>query len=141
MRRSTCWRDDPRGFFTLSADTLAHEDALLPINVRRLLILLRRLALRRGTGYVFEPNGPMLRRAIQRGFDLLLGELYARGAFAGATPAQAFRVVTDEGINTPAGVDAGRLFVELRVAPSLPMRFIAVRLAQSGERLSVSEEL
>jgi len=134
-------RDDPRGFFALSADTLAHEDALLPINVRRLLILLRRLALRRGTGYVFEPNGPMLRRAIQRGFDLLLGELYARGAFAGATPAQAFRVVTDEGLDTPAGVDAGRLFVELRVAPSLPMRFIAVRLAQSGERLSVSEEL
>lgn len=134
-------RDDPRGFLALSADTLAHEDALLPVNVRRLLILLRRLALRRGTGYVFEPNGPMLRRAIQRGFDLLLGELYARGAFAGATPAQAFRVVTDEGINTPAGIDAGRLFVELRVAPSLPMRFIAVRLAQSGERLSVSEEL
>lgn len=134
-------RDDPRGFLALSADTLAHEDALLPVNVRRLLILLRRLALRRGTGYVFEPNGPMLRRAIQRGFDLLLGELYARGAFAGATPAQAFRVVTDEGINTPAGVEAGRLFVELRVAPSLPMRFIAVRLAQSGERLSVSEEL
>lgn len=134
-------RDDPRGFFALSADTLAHEDALLPINVRRLLILLRRLALRRGTGYVFEPNGPMLRRTIQRGFDLLLGELYARGAFAGATPAQAFRVVTDEGINTSASVDAGRLFVELRVAPSLPMRFIAVRLAQSGERLSVSEEL
>lgn len=134
-------RDDPRGFLALSADTLAHEDALLPVNVRRLLILLRRLALRRGTGYVFEPNGPMLRRAIQRGFDLLLGELYTRGAFAGATPAQAFRVVTDEGINTPAGIDAGRLFVELRVAPSLPMRFIAVRLAQSGERLSVSEEL
>ena len=134
-------RDDPRGFLALSADTLAHEDALLPINVRRLLILLRRLALRRGTGYVFEPNGPMLRRAIQRGFDLLLGELYVRGAFAGATPAQAFRVVTDEGINTPVGVEAGRLFVELRVAPSLPMRFIAVRLAQSGERLSVSEEL
>jgi hypothetical protein len=134
-------RDDPRGFLALSADTLAHEDALLPVNVRRLLILLRRLALRRGTGYVFEPNGPMLRRAIQRGFDLLLGELYARGAFAGATPAQAFRVVTDEGINTPVGVEAGRLFVELRVAPSLPMRFIAVRLAQSGERLSVSEEL
>lgn len=134
-------RDDPRGFLALSADTLAHDAALLPINVRRLLILLRRLALRRGTGYVFESNGPMLRRAIQRGFDGLLGELYARGAFAGATPAQAFRVVTDEGINTPAGVDAGRLFVELRVAPSLPLRFIAVRLAQSGERLSVSEEL
>jgi len=31
--------------------------------------------------------------------------------------------------------------VELRVAPALPMRFIAVQLTQSGERLTVTEEL
>ncbi len=134
-------RNDPRGFFALSADTLALDAELRLINVRRLLILLRRMALRRGTMYVFEPNGPVLRRSIQRGFDLLLTELFNRGAFAGATPAQSFRVVTDEGVNPRGSVDAGRLFVELRVAPSLPMRFIAVRLAQSGERLSVVEEL
>lgn len=134
-------RNDPRGFFALSADTLALDAELRQINVRRLLILLRRLALRRGTMYVFEPNGPVLRRSIQRGFDLLMTELFNRGAFAGATPAQAFRVVTDEGVNPRGSVEAGRLFVELRVAPSLPMRFIAVRLAQNGERLSVVEEL
>ncbi len=134
-------RNDPRGFFALSADTLALDAELRLINVRRLLILLRRMALRRGTMYVFEPNGPVLRRSIQRGFDLLLTELFNRGAFAGATPAQSFRVVTDEGVSPRGSVDAGRLFVELRVAPSLPMRFIAVRLSQSGERLSVVEEL
>jgi phage tail sheath protein FI len=38
-------------------------------------------------------------------------------------------------------VDAGRMVVELRVAPSVPLSFISVRLAQSGARLSVSEEL
>lgn len=134
-------RDDPRGFLALSADTLAHDIALRPINVRRLLTLLRRLALRRGSGYVFEPNGPVLRRAVQRGFEILLEELFRRGAFAGASAAQAFRVVTDEGVNTRGSVEAGRLIVELRVAPSLPMRFIAVRLAHSGERLSVVESL
>ncbi len=136
-------RQDPRGFMTLSADTLAAEDEveLRPINVRRLLILLRRLALLRGMAYVFEPNGPQLRRAVQGGFDLLLGDLFRRGAFAGATAAQSFLVVTDDTINTPRDADAGRFIVELRVAPSLPMRFLSVLLAQSGERLTVAEEL
>lgn len=134
-------RDDPRGFFALSADTLALDEELRPINVRRLLILLRRMALRRGSSYVFEPNGPVLWRSVQRGFDLLLGDLFERGAFAGATAEQSFRVVTDEGVNPSQSVESGRFVVELRVAPSLPMRFIAVRLAQSGERLTVKEEL
>jgi Phage tail sheath C-terminal domain len=134
-------RDDPRGFLTLSADTLAHEVELRPIQVRRLLALLRRLALRRGTAWVFEPNGPALRRSIKRGFDILMSDLFRRGAFAGATPSQSFRVVTDETVNTPREADAGRLIVELHVAPAQAMRFIAVRLLQSGERLSVAEEL
>jgi phage tail sheath protein FI len=134
-------RNDPRGFLALSADTLSLDTDLRPINVRRLLILLRRLALRRGISYVFEPSSPALRRAVQRGFGTLMRELYRRGAFAGATEEQSFRVVTDDTINTPADYDAGRLLVELRVAPALPMRFISVQLAQGGERLTVTEEL
>ena len=59
----------------------------------------------------------------------------------GSTAAQSFRVVTDEGVNTPQSVDAGRFVVELRVAPSLPMRFIAVRLAQSGERSATQQQI
>ena len=133
-------RDDPRGFFTLSADTLSQDDATTPINVRRLLILLRRIALQRGATWVFEPNGPALRRAVQRGFGELMKLLFDRGAFAGATPEQSFQVITDDSLNTPEDVDAGRFIVELRVAPSLPMRFIAVRLAQSGGQASVAEE-
>jgi len=50
-------------------------------------------------------------------------------------------VVTDDTINTTADGDAGRFLVELRVAPSIPMRFISVRLAQDGPRLAVTEEL
>lgn len=134
-------RDDARGFLTLSADTLSLDAEVRPINVRRLLILLRRLALRRGVSYVFEPNSPALRRAVQRGFNLLLTDLFNRGAFAGRTAEQSFRVVTDGTINSARDQDAGRFFVELRVAPSLPMRFLSVLLTQSGERLAVTEEL
>ncbi len=134
-------RFDPRGIFALSADTLADDPEWRPIGVRRLMTLLRRLALRRGTTYVFEPNGPALRRAVQRGFTEVLMDLFRRGAFAGTTPAQSFRVVTDSTINTDRDADAGRFLVELRVAPSFPMQFLAVRLTQAGERVTVIEEL
>jgi hypothetical protein len=43
-------------------------------------------------------------------------------------------------VNTPRSVDQGRFIVELRVAPSLPMTFLTVRLVQSGDRLLVLEE-
>lgn len=134
-------REDARGFITLSADTLIDDRDLRLINVRRLLILLRRLALRRGNRYVFEPNGPTLRRAVQRGFDTLLTDMFRRGAFSGRTPEQSFRVVTDDTVNTRIDADAGRFIVELRVAPSMPMRFLSLLLSQTGERLTVTEEL
>ncbi|MFS8979346.1 hypothetical protein PO002_33515 [Cupriavidus necator] len=134
-------RADPRGFLTLSADTLSNEVELRPIPVRRLLTLLRRLVLRRGMAWVFEPNGPQLRRSVKCVFDALMNDLFRRGAFAGATPSQSFRTVTDDSLNTPQEASAGRFIVELHVAPAMAMRFIAVRLAQSGERLSVVEEL
>src|SRR5262249_46490070 len=80
-------RQEPRGFLALCADTLSDEEEqdLRPINVRRLLMLLRRLALRLGTTYVFEPNSDAFRRLVQRGFETMLGQMFARGAFAGST--------------------------------------------------------
>jgi hypothetical protein len=134
-------RDDPRGFLTLAADTLSVELEWRPINVRRLLILLRRLALRRGISYVFEPNGDTLRRSVRRGFTLLLNDLFRQGAFAGDTPDESFRVLTDRTLNTDTDRDAGRFLVELRVAPSLPLQFLTLRLMQIGARLTIAEGL
>ena len=131
-------RADPRGFISLSADTLADDIELRPINVRRLLILLRRLALRRGSQYVFEPNDAVLHRAVERGFSFLLTDLFRRGAFAGATPTDSFRVVINS-MNSKADRDNGRFVVELRVAPSLPLQFLTIRLTQHGARFSVLE--
>lgn len=132
-------RQDARGFMSMSADTLADDDDLRPINVRRLLSLLRRLALRLGTRYVFEPNDASFRRSVQRGFEAMLGEMFVRGAFAGATPQTSFQVVTGDSLNTPQSVEQGRFIVELRVAPSLPMTFMTIRLVQTGDRTSVLE--
>ncbi len=125
-------RQEPPGFLTMSALTLSPEADLQPINVRRLLILLRRLVLREGPTYVFETNDPATRRRLYYLFDALLADLYRRGALAGAAPAEAYRIVTDETINPPPSVDQGRLLVELRVAPSRPLAFLTVRLVQHG---------
>ncbi len=132
-------RQDPRGFLAMSADTLADDDDLRPISVRRLLSLLRRLALRLGARYVFEPNDASFRRSVQRGFEAMLGEMFVRGAFAGATPQTSFQVVTGDSLNTPQSIDQGRFIVELRVAPSLPMTFLTIRLVQTGDRSFVVE--
>jgi phage tail sheath protein FI len=125
----------------LSADTLSTDPDLdlRPINVRRLLMLLRRLALRLGSRYVFEPHDESFRRLVQRGFEAMLEDLFGRGAFAGATAATSFQVVTSSALNTPQSVDQGRLIVELRVRPSLPMTFLTIRLVQTDNGAFVTE--
>jgi len=42
-------------------------------------------------------------------------------------------------LNTPRSMEQGRFIVELRVAPSLPLRFLTVRLVQNGDRGFVQE--
>ncbi len=129
-------RAAPDGFLTLAAETLADHPDWTAINVRRLFCLLRRVCRRRGSRYVFEPNGPVLRRAVERGFDALLGELFRRGAFAGATEAESFRVrAGGDGLGRRPDV----LLVELRVAPALPLRFLTLQLLQQGEQIALAE--
>jgi hypothetical protein len=122
-------RRRPGQFLTLSAHTLSHERQLIQLSVRRLLILLRKLALRRGMRYVFEPNNARFRQLVQLAFERLMRELTARGALA------AYQVVTGPEINTQNDEDNGRFIVALKVAPTLPIGFITVTLLRSGEGL------
>jgi phage tail sheath protein FI len=66
--------------------------------------------------------------------------MFLRGAFAGATQDESFLVRTDISVNPPESVEQGRFIVEIRVAPSLPLEFLTVRLLQSGGDLTLSEE-
>ncbi len=132
--RANCLRHEPRGFLCLSADTLSDDPDLRLVNVRRLLSLLRRVCLRHGPTYVFEPNDEGFHRRIRRGFEAILADMLVRGAFAGATPDESYRVSTASPPNTPQSVDQGRLIVEIRVAPSIPMRFLTIRMVASGDR-------
>ena len=130
-------RQEPHGFLLLDQDTLSPDDDLRPLSVRRLLCLLRRLALLHGPRFVFEPNDAPLRRSIQLRFEELLGLMFDLGAFAGATRAQGFQVVTGDPPNTRQSIDQGELIVELKVAPSRPLAFLTVRLVNSAYGLQV----
>jgi hypothetical protein len=132
-------RSGPHGFVLSTADTLTLEADWRPVNVRRLMTLLRRVALRRGAAYVFEPNGATLRRTVERGFEAVMDELFRRGAFAGASAQAAYRVDVGDDLNVPQRNDLGQFRVDLKVAPALPLTFLTVRLARSGERLIARE--
>jgi hypothetical protein len=121
-------RQTSRGFLVLNADTLSSTRGLRSINIRRLLILLRRLALREGNNYVFEPNDEGFRDRARHHFERILSDMYTRGAFAGPTADSAYRVVADSSVNTPQSIDKGRFVVELQVAASEPLKFLKVRL-------------
>jgi phage tail sheath protein FI len=130
----------PRGFVAMDALTLHPGDEFGELHVRRLLILLRRLALREGTAFVFRSNDNALRRLAERLFEQVLGDLFVRGAFAGARHEEGYVVVADDTVNTPQSRDAGRFIVELRVAPSHPLMFLTVRLVQEGGAWQATEE-
>ena len=123
---------DPSGFMAITASTLSEAGAVRPVNVRRLIALLRRLARREGAGIVFEPNDRELQRTVRMRFERFLTDMYLRGAFAGAVPQEAFEVSAGDAVNPPESVDSGRFVVEVRVAPSRPLEFITVRLVLAG---------
>ena len=120
----------PRGVSADGQDTLALDRDARPVNVRRLLGLLHRAALERGRATVFEPNGPALWRALHRDLEGLLGQLHERGAFGPERAVEAYRVDVFPGDGRG---DDGRCVCELRVAPSLPLRFLTVRLERQDD--------
>jgi hypothetical protein len=119
-------RNDVRGFRWLSADTLSDDPDLRPVNVRRLLSLLRRVVVRDGPTYVFEPDDDALARHVERGLEAVLGELLARGAV------EAYQVVI-------GGSPDDSLLAEVKVAPARPLRFLTVQLVRTGDRVVVTE--
>jgi hypothetical protein len=130
----------PEGFLILGQDTLVTvEPDLEPLNVRRLLILIRRLALREGVRYVFQNITSTLQRQITGQFDEWMQQMLVRGAFAGLSSDDSYRVIADGSVNTQDSMDQGRFIVELQVAPSVPMQFLTVQLVQSGGQLTLSE--
>lgn len=132
-------RQEPWAFTVLSQDTLSADATLRGIHVRRLLILLRKMALRLGAEFAFEPQSDSLLGAVEARFDRALDGLFTRGAFSGRRAADAFQVTVSRGGRQPTLANEAQLVVELRVRPASALRLLTVRLTQSGAQAGVAE--
>ena len=59
-----------------------------------------------------------------------LNSLFEKGYFAGGTPLEAFFCRCDESTVTRDDQDAGRMIVQIGVAPAIPTEFIIFDLVQ-----------
>jgi hypothetical protein len=100
------------------------------INVRRLLIFLRK-SIDQGTQWVvFEPNDRSLWAKIVRNISAFLTTVWRDGALFGSTPQEAFYVKCDEETNPPEERDLGRVITEIGVAIVKPAEFVIFRISQ-----------
>ncbi len=101
---------------------------------RRTLLLIESDMRRSLAWVVFEPDSePLWARVRQQAQDLLDG-LFRQGALAGQTATQAYFVRCDRSTMTQADLDAGRLILEVGVAPRRPAEFIIIRLLFESQR-------
>ena len=122
-----------RGVVLWGARTLApsaSEWRYVP--VRRLFMMVEE-SIRRGTQWVvFEPNDERLWKSIRRDITAFLMLLWRQGALQGSTPEQAFFVKCDAETNTQDVIDAGRVVIEVGLAPVKPAEFVIFRIGHTS---------
>jgi hypothetical protein len=119
-----------RGIRILGARTLSDDPAFRYVNVRRVVLGLRRWIAGNMRWAAFEPNDPALWQRIERELGQHLASLWQRGALAGGTAAEAFSVRCNAETNPPGGREAGHVVTEIALRPSQPAEFILLRLTQ-----------
>lgn len=110
------------------------------LSTRRLFNFLRRALEPIGLSYVFEPNSPATWITLRRDIERLLRDMYARGAFAGSRPEDAFFVKIDDQLNPEDARANGILTGQIGVAPAFPLEFLVVRLILGRGVVEVTEE-
>jgi uncharacterized protein len=113
--------------------TLSRDPDYRQLSVRRLVTMLKRAVSEQVQWAVFEPNTPSLRADLRHLLEGFLRRLARAGAFSGATDEQSFFVRCDASNNPPPVVDAGRLVVDVGVAPAEPLEFIVLRIERDGD--------
>lgn len=112
----------------VGSDILASEWKYVP--VRRLALFLQE-SLLRGTQFaVFEPNGEALWASIRLALTSFMSGLYRQGAFAGASPQQAYFVKCDSETTTQSDINNGIVNVVVGFAPLKPAEFVIIQFQQ-----------
>ena len=128
------------GILVWGARTLTKDQLWRYLNVRRLFNMIEE-SIAEGTRWiVFEPNDRPLWQAIQRDVSAFLIGYWRDGALMGRTPEEAFYVKCDDETNTQEDIQAGRVIIEIGLAPVRPAEFVIFRISQyeAGTDVSVS---
>jgi hypothetical protein len=103
--------------------TLQRKDSALDrVNVRMLLIYLKKILIRTLRFFLFEPNDRYLRSEVVNTIDPMLNDVMARRGLTG------YKVVCDETNNTPIRIDRNELWVSVFLKPTRAAEFIVLNL-------------
>ncbi len=119
-----------RGILVWGARTLAGGEYRY-VPVRRLMLMVER-SLREWLQFAaVEPNAPSLWKSVEARGGAFLFDLWRQGALAGSRADEAFFIRCGLGRSmTQADLDAGRLVVEVGVAPLKPAEFVILRITR-----------
>lgn len=130
-RGVNCLRQLPgRGLRIWGARTLSPELPWSYIPLQRYRLFLE-ASITAGMKWVaFEPNGPRLWAKVRKTVADFLRRQWRAGALFGAKEEEAFRVAVGRKTMTLADITAGRLIIEIAIAPLRPSEFIVIHIAQ-----------
>lgn len=113
------------------------QSALDRVNVRMLLIYIKKNLVRLLRNFIFEPNDRILWRQVKATIDPFLADIQARRGLT------AFNVIVDETNNTPERVDRNELWVSVFLKPTRAVEFIVLNLVvlRTGASFSAEEVL
>jgi Phage tail sheath protein FI len=117
-----------RGIRVWGARTISRDPNWRYVNVRRIFLTLQRWIDANMTWANFETNTPRLWVRVNREMGVYLESLWRAGGLTGQTAEQAFYIKCDAETNPPEVREAGRVVVEVGLAPTLPGEFIVVRI-------------
>jgi len=130
-----CLRTFPvYGNVVWGARTLAGADALASqwkyVPVRRTALYLEESLYRGLQWAVFEPNDEPLWSAIRLNVNSFMQTLFAKQAFQGQTPDEAYFVKCDSETTTQTDIDNGIVNVLVGFAPLQPAEFVVIQIEQ-----------
>jgi phage tail sheath protein FI len=105
--------------------------ALDRVNVRRLMIEIRKLLLAGGRAYVFEPNDEFTYVALQAQLNEALDSIKRRRGI------QEFKVICDETTNTAARVDRNELWCKILVKPTKTAEIIVFEVNLTNQSAKI----
>jgi phage tail sheath protein FI len=113
------------------------QSALDRVNVRMLLIFIKKNLIQLLRNFIFEPNDRILWRQVSATIEPFLADIQARRGLT------AFRVIVDETNNTPERIDRNELWVSVFLKPTRTVEFIVLNLVvlRTGASFSAEEVL